>query len=116
MTKTFGTDSKNDLYLGDGKNLTFLDGLPAVSAGCETATKAQLGEMVLATQSGIPNFQTVWTGSPNYNLYASYLRRTLLSVLGVLDVTDLQITTLNNLLSYTAKIRTQFGSVGLNGR
>lgn len=115
MTQTLGTDSNNDLYLGEGKNIAVLSGLPAIIAACETASKAQLGEMVLADQSGIPNFQTVWIGSPNYALFTSYLQRTLLSVEGVVDVTGIELNNRNNILSYTATIKTAFGSVNLNG-
>jgi hypothetical protein len=115
MTRTLGTDENNDLYLNVEDNVTVLTGLEAVMAACETASKAQLGEMVLMTGLGIPNFQTVWVGSPNYSLFSSYLRRTLLSVPGVIDVTNLELRALNNVLSYTATIKTEFGSVGING-
>lgn len=114
MTMTLGTDSENDLYLGEGKNVVVLSGLGAIIAACETASKAQLGEMVLADQSGIPNFQTIWVGSPNYSLWVSYLQRTLLSIEGVLDAA-VEIRTINNVLSYTATIKTTFGSVNING-
>ena len=115
MTQTLGTDSKNDLYLGDGKNLVMLSGIQAVLAACESATKAQLGEMVLAEESGVPNFQTIWIGSPNYKLYASYLRRVLLSVSGVEEVISLELRVSNNILSYTAEIKTSFGLGTVNG-
>jgi hypothetical protein len=115
MTRTLGTDENNDLYLNVEDNVTVLAGLAAVMAACETASKAQLGEMVLMTGLGIPNFQTVWVGSPNYSLFSSYLRRTLLSVPGVIDVTNLELRALNNVLSYTATIKTEFGTAGING-
>jgi hypothetical protein len=115
MTQTLGTDSNNDLYLGLDDNVVMLSGLAAIMAACETASKAQLGEMVLATGLGIPNFQTVWVGSPNYSLFSSYLRRTLLAVPGVLEVVSLELKTNNNVLSYIATIRTTFGSADING-
>lgn len=115
MTKTFGTDKNNDLYLDNAKNVAVLTGLPAISAACETATKAQLGEMVLAIGQGIPNFQTIWVGSPNFPVYTSYLRKTLEGIPGVLAVSSLDLTVANNVLSYSAMISTQFGSGSING-
>lgn len=115
MTTTFATDSNNDLYLGNDGNLVVLHDLPAVEAACATATKMQLGEAVLATGLGIPNFQTVWVGSPNLALFSSYLRNTIDSVLGVDEVVSLELSTANNVLSYVATIATQFGSAQING-
>lgn len=115
MTTTFGTDANNDLYLDNAKNITILTGLPAVLAACETASKAQLGEMVLTLDLGIPNFQTIWVGSPNYSLYVNYLRKTLVSIPGVLEVSSLDISVANNVLSYTARIHTEFGTGAING-
>lgn len=115
MTATFGTDKNNDLYLGNDKNLVLLTGLPAIIAACETATKAQLAEMVLSIEQGIPNFETIWIGSPNYATYVSYLRNTLVGILGVQAVSSLQLKVLNNMLSYTAEIKTEFGTAVING-
>lgn len=115
MTTTFATDENNDLFLDNSKNITVLTGLPAIIAACETATKAQLGEMVLATKSGIPNFQTIWIGSPNYSLYVDYLRNTLAGVPGVLQVSSLDVSVSQNVLSYTAMIHTVFGTGEING-
>lgn len=115
MVQTFGTDSNNDLYLARDGNVALLSGIDAILDACETASKAQLGEMVFAIDQGIPNFQAIWIGSPNYLVFESKLRSTLLGVEGVLAVTDLQITMKNNVLKYTATIQTQFGTAELNG-
>lgn len=115
MTQTFGTNTNNDLYRDSSGNLAILNGLDAVLAACETATKAQLGEMVLQSNLGIPNFQTIWVGSPNYSLFRSYLRATLLSVSGVREVKSIEVKSANNVLSYTATIETDFGLAVING-
>lgn len=115
MTQTLGTNSSNDLYLDKNGNFAVLKSLDAVIAACETASKAQLGEMILFTQDGIPNFQTVWVGSPNYSLFQSYLRNTLLSVLGVTEVKSIELRAADNVLSYTATIDSEFGLAVING-
>lgn len=115
MTTTLGTNSSNDIFLDPAGNLTVLIGLPAVMGACATAAKAQLGEMVLAVGQGIPNFQTVWKGTPNYPLFASYLRTALSNVLGVKKVEDLTMSSKDNILKYTATISTEFGRQVING-
>jgi hypothetical protein len=108
MVQTLSTNDQNDIFLNVQGNIEVAQSLDGVLKACETATYAQLGEM---TQNlGIPNFQTIWVGSPNYPLFQSYLRQTLLNVQGVTDVTDLQIFPDNNTLRYRATIQSQFGS------
>lgn len=109
MTSTFGLNDQNDIYLGDDGNLVLLSGIEAIAGACETISKAQLGEMVLTTTQGIPNFQTVWVGVPNLGLWQSYLRNSLQNVDGVLQINDLSFTTNDGVLSYTATIKTVFG-------
>ncbi len=115
MTATFLTNTDNDLYLENDGSLAFGRGLPAIIAACETATKAQLGEMVLQTGQGIPNFQTVWVGTPNFSLYNSYIIKTLESIEGVQEVQSLDLSILNNVLNYVATIKTTFGNAVING-
>lgn len=115
MTQTFGTNANNDLYIGGDGNLVVLSGLQAVLAACATASKAQLGEMVLSIDQGIPNFEAVWVGSPNYALFASYLRATLLGVEGVTDVQSLTLNASKGVLKYTATIVTEYGTEAING-
>ena len=86
-----------------------------MAAACQTASLAQLGEMVLATTSGLPNFQAVWTGAPNLALWRQYLLNTLLGVEGVLAVSDLTVDRTGGVLSYRATIETTFGKTTVNG-
>lgn len=109
MVATFGTNEQNDIYLNSEGNLAVLTGLQAVIGACETISKSQLGEMVLTDTQGIPNFQTVWVGSPNYSLYQSFLRSALLGVPGVVDVRSISLFADGNTLKYTAQISTDFG-------
>ncbi len=109
MATTFGLNSENDIYLGNDGNIVVLSDIQAIAAACETISKAQLGEMVLTTTQGIPNFQTVWVGAPNLGLWQSYLRNSLQNVDGVLQVSDLSFAVNDGVLSYTAIIKTPFG-------
>lgn len=109
MTATFGTNANNDIYLGNDGNLVVLTALPAVMAACKTASQAQLGEMILMTGLGIPNFQAAWVGTPNYALWASYLTDTLNSVDGVNSVASLELSMNGDVLEYTATISSEYG-------
>jgi hypothetical protein len=115
MTQVLAVDSKNDLYLDSGNNIAVASGLTAILQACETATKAQLAEMLLETGKGIPNFQTVWIGAPNVPLWTSYIRSTLAAVQGVQQVVSLEVFQRGNTLTYTATIKTQFGNAVING-
>jgi hypothetical protein len=108
--KSFGVNSANDIYIASNGNLAVLSGIEAVAAACGNATRARLGEMVLNINNGIPYFETLWIGAPNYPLYQAYLRNALLSVPGVTEVKSINITKLGNTLKYTATIVTQFGT------
>ncbi len=109
MTSTFGLNETNDIYLGADGNIVLLSGIEAIAAACETISKSQLGEMVLTTTQGIPNFTTVWVGSPNLGLWQSYLRSSLENVDGVLQVSNLSLAVKDGILSYEAIIKTPFG-------
>lgn len=116
MTTTLALSAgTNDLYLDASGNLAVISGLPAVEQCCATASKAQLGEMILETILGIPNFETIWVGSPNYSLWQSYLITALNNVLGVNEVSSIAFSSESGALSYTATIASQFGPAEIQG-
>jgi hypothetical protein len=111
MVQTFNTTvASNDLFIDSSGHLSVLSGVAAVEAACATATKAQLGEMVFATGTGVPNFQTLWTGSPEYALWKSAVLATLQGVAGVTAVTSLNLTVNGSTVSYVAQITTQYST------
>lgn len=115
MVQTLGTNENNDLYLDAVGNLAVLSGIEAVQAACATATRAQLQEMVLATSSGIPNFQALWIGTPEYAIWKSYLLKTLQNVPGVQQVASLVLAVNGSTVNYKANVTTQYGQGTVNG-
>ncbi len=115
MTLTLALNSSNDLFLDPNGNIAILRDINAVAGACETISRAQLGEMIFQTTQGIPNFQALWVGVPNYKLWQSYLRTALLNVNGVKSVDNIEMQLVNNVLSYTANITTIFGTTVING-
>jgi hypothetical protein len=110
MVQTMGGNQQNDIYLGADGNIVFLSSLQAVVAACKTACLTQLGECVLQTGIGLPNFQTIWVGVPDYAIWETYLQNTLLDVEGVTSVQSIRLAVSNNVLSFVAEIITQFGN------
>lgn len=110
MTRTFLTDSNNDIYLGTNGQLAIGVDLSAVLAAAQTAAQAQYGEMVLALDQGVPNFETIWSSQTNVAQFEAFLRRAILSVDGVKEIADLDIDVRDNALFYTAQIVSIFGS------
>jgi hypothetical protein len=115
MTQTFATDSNNDLYLGNDGNIVIDNNLLAVRDICANAAKAQLGEMVLAVDQGIPNFQSVWSGNPNIAQFEAALRTTLSNIENVVRIIELDTQINSDILSYHAVILTTYGQIIING-
>lgn len=115
MTQTLSVNQDNDIYLNKNGNLSISFGLQAVLQDCAQVAKLQLGEAVLNTSIGIPYFQTVWVGVPNIQQFTAALRSAFLSVPDVVEVVSLITSQKASVLSYTAIIRTIYGSGGLSG-
>lgn len=115
MTRVLGTDSNNDIHLGPTGRLVIHTGLTAVLQACEHVVKAQLGEMVLAIDKGIPNFQSVWNGSPNLGQFEAAIRDAISSVPDVIRVTEFDSTRTGSVLAYSATIETIHGIGVING-
>lgn len=106
---SIATNAANDLYIAADGKLATVRGLEAVLQDCEHAMKAQLGEMVLAIDKGLPTMDTVWLRQrlPQFDAAA---RRTLRAVNGVTDVPAFSSSVEDNRLSYRAVISTQYGT------
>src|SRR5579872_2417176 len=108
MTQMIATNDQNDLYLDQSGNIAIVFGIDAVQQACENAVKAILNEMIYASDSGVPYFETVWrlAGDANLAQYEAVLRETILSVSGVNGIQSMNISISNNHLSYSATINT----------
>lgn len=115
MPLTFAVNQNNDIYIGPDGNLVLISGINAILQACEQAAKTQLGEMVLETNQGIPNFQTVWVGTPNLQQWEAALRLALQNVPGVIGIKSIAFSTQNGVLSYNAVIETDEGIGAING-
>lgn len=112
---TFSADANNDLFIGPDGALATSAGLDAVLQVAQQAAQTSLGEMIYATDQGMPFFSTAWSGAPNVAQYEAALRRTLLAVPEVVGIQAVDITTADNRLSYVVTIETTYGVGVLNG-
>lgn len=116
MTRTFAVNELNDLFVDPTTgNLVIADSLSAVITSCKQASQAQLTEMVLAVNQGMPAFQTVWTDAGSVPQYEAALRATLSQQPQVLEVVSVDVVIENNMLTYSATIRTTYGEAIING-
>lgn len=115
MAKTLAVNANNDLYLDDQGNIAVSYDLQALLETCSQAAKTRLGEMVLNTDQGIPYFETVFIGVPQLKQFEAALRATFLAIDGVVEVVSLITAQQDNTLTYTAIIRTIYGTGGVNG-
>lgn len=115
MTRILAVDENNDIYIGRDGRLAILAGLPAVVQACEHAAKVQLGEMIRATNRGIPNFEVIWNGSPNTAQFDAALRAAVLAVADVVRVLALSVQNNSGVLSYQITIETIYGEGIIRG-
>lgn len=106
--RSFGATNKNDLYLGRDGNMGIVVDKDAIRQNCETAIKAQLGEMIYAADEGMPIMQTVWDRFDPAQFEAA-ARTTLQTVEGVTAVDSFNVELVGDTVQYQALIHTIFG-------
>ena len=105
----------DDIYLDSNHNLSVSYDLEAILEACAQAAQTVLGEIIFNINQGIPFFEVVWIGVPNIQQYIAALRVAFLNVPNVVEVVSLMTSQVDNTLSYTAVIRTIYGSGGISG-
>lgn len=107
--RVIAKNKNNDLYMDSRGNLAISTELKACIEACETKVSTMLGEMIFFTEQGIPNFELIWNGNPNFLQAQMAIRRAILSVENVTDILELDTFSNDNTFSYTAIIQTTFG-------
>lgn len=115
MTLTFSINENNDIYLDASGNIAMSTGLEAVKNICQNAAQTRFGEMIYATNEGLPFFETLWNGKPNTSQFEAALRNTLLQVADVKQVISVATQIRDNTLIYRAIILTIYGQTFIDG-
>ncbi len=115
MTLVIAINDQNDMFLDSTNNLALATGQEAVAQAAQTASKAQLGEMIYFTTQGMPSFQSIFIGTPNVQIYRSALVQAIEAINGVVSVTSILVSQVKDNMNYTAEIETIYGSLIVNG-
>lgn len=110
---TISTGANNDLYIAPNGQLAMSSDLSALAQVCENAVKTMMGELILQGDTGVPNFQLIWSGAPNIAQAENAIRETLMSVTGVEEVTELSAFVDGDVFKYNATIKTIYGEASL---
>ena len=108
MTTSIAVNANNDIFAVNGR-LQIATGLDSVLQTCTRVVKVRLGEMRLAQTRGIDYLNDAF-GTVNVIKFEASARRQLSSVNRVIAVDSFETTVSNGVLSYTATIRTEFGT------
>lgn len=115
VNTTVSGASFNDIYLDRFGNISLSVDLQAVLENCAQAASTRLGEEVFNVNEGIPYFDTLFSGVPRQQPLNAALRAAWLAVNGVLEVVSLMTDQVGNTFTYTAVIRTAYGTGGISG-
>lgn len=106
---------KNDLYLDDRGNLAMGASNTACGQVIRNVLRTTLGELALNLYGGIPYLEDVFVSNSNQGVVQAYLMNGIKSVRGVVKILDFRMTQAGNNLAYTARVRTIYGDIEING-
>ena len=115
MSRVFAENENNDIYLGEDNKLAIHNGLLAVLQACKAAVEIQKGEALYAQDNGMPNDDTVWSGTPNFQQFEFFARKQITNVSGVIEIINFVVTTVDDVLQYEATIKTIYGTGDISG-
>lgn len=111
---SLATDANNDIFMGPDHNLALVRDLAAVVQDCKNAVEAQLGEMPLARDRGVPTMETIWSDYKPKQFEAA-ARAILLTVPNVTGVKSFNIAQVGDQARYEAAIISTFGPATVAG-
>lgn len=112
--RTLKENENNDIFRVPGGNLAIGDGIDAVMQLCKSAMEVVVGEMLYQTDQGMPLFESAFNSyRPEQFEAAGRLR--MLEVDGVVSIESFDVDRINNALTYTAVIVTNYGKGTING-
>lgn len=112
---TIAINKKNDIYLDGSNNIAMKNDIHAVADVVLNKARTNLGELQFNKDIGIPYFSLIFTSNPNLNLWEKFMEDSALSIEGVTDINSFQYEVNGNILTYQMTIKTQFGSMTING-
>ncbi len=111
--KSLATNTRNDIYISTDGKLALALGIEAIKQNAQHAMQAQLGEMVLALDRGMPLREIIWHRT-NLAQFEAAARQTLRTVDGIVDIPDFEVAIIDGTLRYRATLKTIFGPSDLS--
>ena len=111
---SLATNVNNDIFMGPDYNLALVRDLAAVEQDCRNAMEAQLGEMPLARDRGVPTMATIWQDYKPAQFEAA-ARAILLTVPNVTGIQFFTITQVGDQARYAVAINSTFGPATIVG-
>lgn len=106
---SIGVNDDNDIYVSADGNLVMVTGVTAVEQDCEHAMKAQLKEMFLQPDDGLPYLTDLWL-QKNIGKWKAAALVTLSAINGVVRVNSFVVLVNANQLTYSAQILTIYSA------
>jgi hypothetical protein len=112
---TIAINSNNDIYLDGNNNIAMKKDINAIADIVLNKVRTNLGELQFNIDLGIPYFTTIFTSTPNFDLWQKFVEDSALSLDNVIEIVSFSKEINNYVLSYSMTIKTDFGSVTVNG-
>jgi len=112
--KTIEVNDSGDRVVVNGV-FSYLYDINALMQTCEQVMRQQFKELQYDQTKGIEYFNNVFNGNQNLQLFESQARQQLLNISGVNSIQSFTYSQSNNKLSYTATIKTIYGTGSING-
>lgn len=112
---TIAINSNNDIYLDGNNNIAMKKDINAIADIVLNKVRTNLGELQFNIDLGIPYFTTIFTSTPNFDLWQKFVEDSALSLNNVTEIVDFNKTIQNNTLTYSMTINTNLGVITVNG-
>ena len=112
---TITTNKNNDIFVDATGNLATKNDIEALANVSVHTVLTALGEPEFNQTDGIPYFQTIFTDTPQIELFQAAIISALESLESVQRVSDFEYTQNNGVFSYSLKEHTIYGDIVLNG-
>lgn len=107
---TIGENSNNDIYLGNDGNIVILSDAQALAQICKSRVEAQRGEMKYNQKGGMPTRLVAFDTFNPAQFEAAFKSIIMATSSDILSIPTFSLTFKDNVLSYSAKIETSYGS------
>lgn len=108
-TLTIKTNENNDIYLPDGRNISIISGVDALSQNIRAAHLIRLGEDIYDVDNGVDYMGTVFTSPPDLDAARQSIANAILKKTDVNGIESLTVTVTGDVLDFEAEIVTIYG-------